>query len=363
MRLQCPNCDAEYEVDASAIPYEGRDVQCSNCGHGWFQSHPDFEPDYDVESSLYDPPPPLPQGGDVAGGTIPKRALDPDAMRIVREEVAREEAMRAAEQSEAQKDFAQQGTAPPSDMDNVSAFSADRGLEAELDALATAADAPHGGLIPQNDAESSEITLAGAYEADTLLADPNVSDDTYADEAQADKAQAGSQDIDRGNVEAELDASHQEPVSRRAASGRVARLKGTDAQAGVQSAPDPAAQITTLGDAFSDDAFSDDAFNDDDFSADEDSGLNAQGQDAPSKTGRRAGFYTALIGALLAVAGYVFGPALAAAVPLLAGPVEGFIRAVNALRDQVQVFVPQVSGFIAGAAQTVRDWVSALGWL
>lgn len=36
MRLICPNCDAQYEVDAHAIPAEGRDVQCSNCGHTWF---------------------------------------------------------------------------------------------------------------------------------------------------------------------------------------------------------------------------------------------------------------------------------------------------------------------------------------
>ena len=43
MRLICPNCDAEYEVDASAIPYDGRDVQCSNCGHAWFQLRPEVE--------------------------------------------------------------------------------------------------------------------------------------------------------------------------------------------------------------------------------------------------------------------------------------------------------------------------------
>lgn len=40
MRLICPNCGATYEVDANLIPAAGRDVQCSNCGHGWFQ-HPD----------------------------------------------------------------------------------------------------------------------------------------------------------------------------------------------------------------------------------------------------------------------------------------------------------------------------------
>ncbi|MEM6384831.1 MAG: zinc-ribbon domain-containing protein [Pseudomonadota bacterium] len=37
MRLVCPNCSAQYEIDASMIPEEGRDVQCSNCGHTWFE--------------------------------------------------------------------------------------------------------------------------------------------------------------------------------------------------------------------------------------------------------------------------------------------------------------------------------------
>ena len=37
MRLICPNCTAQYEVDASMIPVEGRDVQCSNCGHTWYE--------------------------------------------------------------------------------------------------------------------------------------------------------------------------------------------------------------------------------------------------------------------------------------------------------------------------------------
>lgn len=37
MRLTCPNCDAQYEIDASLIPDAGRDVQCSNCGKTWFE--------------------------------------------------------------------------------------------------------------------------------------------------------------------------------------------------------------------------------------------------------------------------------------------------------------------------------------
>ena len=40
MQLVCPNCSARYEIDASLIPDEGRDVQCSNCGHTWFELPP-----------------------------------------------------------------------------------------------------------------------------------------------------------------------------------------------------------------------------------------------------------------------------------------------------------------------------------
>jgi predicted Zn finger-like uncharacterized protein len=39
MRLICPNCGAQYEVADDVIPVAGRDVQCSNCGHTWFE-HP-----------------------------------------------------------------------------------------------------------------------------------------------------------------------------------------------------------------------------------------------------------------------------------------------------------------------------------
>ena len=41
MRLTCPNCGAQYEVPDDIIPTAGRDVQCSNCGNTWFQTHPD----------------------------------------------------------------------------------------------------------------------------------------------------------------------------------------------------------------------------------------------------------------------------------------------------------------------------------
>lgn len=40
MRITCPNCLAQYEIDGNLLPPEGREVQCSACDHIWFQSAP-----------------------------------------------------------------------------------------------------------------------------------------------------------------------------------------------------------------------------------------------------------------------------------------------------------------------------------
>lgn len=36
MLIQCPNCNAQYEVPNDIIPAAGRDVQCSSCSKTWF---------------------------------------------------------------------------------------------------------------------------------------------------------------------------------------------------------------------------------------------------------------------------------------------------------------------------------------
>ncbi|HHS89585.1 MAG TPA: hypothetical protein ENJ26_04375 [Rhodobacteraceae bacterium] len=51
MRLICPNCGAQYEVDPGVIPETGRDVQCSNCGHSWFQRHDRADQDAQSETT------------------------------------------------------------------------------------------------------------------------------------------------------------------------------------------------------------------------------------------------------------------------------------------------------------------------
>ena len=108
MRLICPNCEAEYEVDDAAIPDMGRDVQCSNCGHAWFQLPPEIELALEQEDELFggegavaDPVFPDEQDADLPApapaAEAPRRSVDENLLAILREEAEREAAARKAE--------------------------------------------------------------------------------------------------------------------------------------------------------------------------------------------------------------------------------------------------------------------------
>lgn len=74
MRLTCPNCAAQYEVDDDVIPPEGRDVQCSDCGHGWYQYPTDMTTRLTPPDTTAEPP-------QDAGPTGAQPEAEPDAMQ------------------------------------------------------------------------------------------------------------------------------------------------------------------------------------------------------------------------------------------------------------------------------------------
>lgn len=123
MRLICPNCGAQYDVPANAIPEAGRDVQCSGCGHTWFQRHPDTDPELaeELNQPLPDPewtpepepnpdpethPDPEPAAMAPPGqAQPPKRDLDPEMAELFRQERELAARQRAAEALETQPDL------------------------------------------------------------------------------------------------------------------------------------------------------------------------------------------------------------------------------------------------------------------
>ena len=36
MIIICPNCKKKFQIDATLLPGEGRDLQCGSCSHVWF---------------------------------------------------------------------------------------------------------------------------------------------------------------------------------------------------------------------------------------------------------------------------------------------------------------------------------------
>ncbi|MCH2095370.1 MAG: zinc-ribbon domain-containing protein [Rhodobacteraceae bacterium] len=114
MRLICPNCDAQYEVPTEVIPEGGRDVQCSNCGHTWYQQHPDDQEGLlsldaidrlDDEDGLEPTAPPRPRARD----------LDPAVADVLRQEAAREAKARMADALESQPDLGLEEAGQPAD--------------------------------------------------------------------------------------------------------------------------------------------------------------------------------------------------------------------------------------------------------
>jgi len=199
MRLICPNCDAQYEVDDSVIPENGRDVQCSNCGHTWFQNAAGWEdeavaveeevaaPQAEPEPESDEPvAPEIPETADLSETSsseqpeadqpdqiieedtpsdVPPRVLEEDVSSILREEAERETAQRANENVglETQPDLGldeQTDDHAPDVKDRMARL---RGLDDDLGA-STAATAVAGGhradMLPDIEEINSTLTAS-----------------------------------------------------------------------------------------------------------------------------------------------------------------------------------------------------------
>ncbi|WGW05892.1 zinc-ribbon domain-containing protein [Tropicibacter oceani] len=189
MRLICPNCGAQYEVPVEVIPEGGRDVQCSNCAHTWFQVHPDD--DADLAEELGKPGPAETWAPDEAEEDAPepsepeaepepapqrstKRGLDPQVAEVLREEAARERRQREAEASafEMQPDL---GLREPDEDEQARRSREARARMAhirgeDLKPEPSPPPAPEQAPPPERSRRSSEAALAGRSAAQATAA-------------------------------------------------------------------------------------------------------------------------------------------------------------------------------------------------
>lgn len=88
IRLICPGCDAEYRIPEKAIPPEGREVECSDCGRVWHGERParTAEPMDLSRFSVAESEAPVPQ----ARVQPPRRRVPDNVLSILREEVEHE---------------------------------------------------------------------------------------------------------------------------------------------------------------------------------------------------------------------------------------------------------------------------------
>jgi predicted Zn finger-like uncharacterized protein len=81
MRLDCPSCNASFEVNPAALEPSGRTVRCAACKTTWFAVAPSFA----MASAEADAPPPMPVPEVTADDRADHEALSAEAPIVVAE--------------------------------------------------------------------------------------------------------------------------------------------------------------------------------------------------------------------------------------------------------------------------------------
>lgn len=185
MRMICPNCGAQYEVDDAVIPEQGRDVQCSNCGHTWFQRPAHLDADL-AEELNQDMPAPAEAGddGEAEAAPLQRRGLDPEIASVLRQEAEHDAELRRADADGLE-------TQPDLGLDDAAEIAASRSAAARarmarlrgIDETSADAEAAAAGLVAAGG--SRRDLLPDVEEINSTL---RASEDRTEDEDQAEQA-------------------------------------------------------------------------------------------------------------------------------------------------------------------------------
>jgi len=301
MRLICPNCGAQYEVPDEVIPETGRDVQCSNCGDTWFQSHPEH----------------------------PAPAQDPEP----------------TPEAEPQQPDNQDVTwdSPQDEADDIPSES-----EPAPEPEPEQAGAPEGDDEDADDRDGEDDTPEPPRrQLDPAIADVLREEAEHEREARAAETGGLETQPDLGLTQDQDDEDRRTRESR----ARMARLRGEPEDQTPESVPDaedidPSSRRNLLPDI-------------DEINSSLDASPAAPKHEPPEsedwtdadyaprkRSGFKRGFiYAVLLGAIL-LAVYAYAPKLAEMVPALSGPLELYVEKVN----EIRLMLDEQFGWI-------REWV------
>jgi resuscitation-promoting factor RpfA len=376
MRLVCPNCEAKYEVPEDAIPDIGRDVQCANCGHSWFQMRP-------RPASVVAEPAPVaevaPAPAEVASPAVAEPAPEAPAAEAVVEEavVVADEAVDEAVVADGDNAAAKADDTSPAE-DAV-----DPGLADVVEPVATAADdakpveepAPVEVLDPVDSADTPEATADGASvaqpaepelepeavlaaevgalteaadaepEADTDPAGDAKEDDAAGTDPAPSAAAAAAYAVDESVLAILREEAEREAQARRAEARPLESQTdlGLDAAMPGKSKPVLVATNSVTADHDGDGALKPSARRD--LLPDvEEINSTLRPSEVPTEDfvqpapppgeprGFRSGFLMVMSVAIIGTAIYTAAPRLSVMVPALAGPLEAYVGAVDSLR-------------------------------
>jgi len=327
MRLICPNCGAQYQVDADVIPEAGRDVQCSNCGHTWFErpgASEAAEEGFGAMEALSEPNDDMPDAAaqapsfddvaeDDAQMPFERKPLDSSVADILKEEAERETAARAADFASTPKVetpmTAPAAAAARSVADTIADMgddAADAKAEAEAKAAAMKAEAEEQAAKAEQEAarlkaEAEEAAAQAQAEAAEKAAAMKAAAEAEAEEAQAALA------AKTASVEDETRS-------------RIARLRGEE-EAAAASRKEQLPDIEEINSTLRSSADREEIANDGPII-----------EEPPKKGGFKFGFILGLLLIVALILLYIFADQIIAAVPALDGAISAYVGMVDNLR-------------------------------
>jgi len=319
MRLICPNCDAQYEVDDSAIPEGGRDVQCSNCGHAWYQLPVGEAEEIEAEEGLFGAP------------------LQQDTAQTVPPSDVQQPAPTPAMSS----DTGAIGEPEPSSGSDRRSPDPDRADTVKADAVLTG-DAPVAG---SRDGDAGDGTAGDEPERPSPISDATIprralDESLLAVLKEEAEREAAARRAEQRPIETQTDLGLEETGNAAALRQRLAQLRAPD--------PDPEPEVTDRRAARRDLLPDIEEINSTLRASSENRTPDDHGamQSLPARrsSGFRSGFFLMLFLAVVAASTYVAAPRISQQFPAAAEAMSAYVSGVNRLRAGLDSLLLRATG-------------------